>query len=449
MKKTSDINNILRCLEIAEHNELIKYNDYLYENYYIYASNNINKETFNKSLIDMMVYVESINNFNDQYNLSENRVLKKELIRSAKDNVVTGIIEKLYIVINRINREKSEHGEYENMLIKDAYLHKIGVIEAEIRLFIKKINRGEIDYIIHLNSVLNKIFEIKRLERECNGKVAEKIEISEILELEKEILKGIEAYRENGTIRKYSIGKAVEEYEKEYLKYDNRKKSYKKLNDSLMLDDNDKEVIVRYLDVRNQKIKIDSIDKIIICAYMADKSNSYIKNAYGSRYLKYESEYIISGKKSDRENLKSTLIKIKSLLFLLRSPQIFMNEKLNLKAYKISLAICGTTGIGPSFIEPIKNLVLLSYVENKIADDIMRLRSNKKVKLFNNIEINYQEFIIALMFFVEDNKLINRCKELINMNMEHNGQGCLINYYQGAKYEIKVKGNTYINEFSY
>ncbi len=104
--------------------------------------------------------------------------------------------------------------------------------------------------------------------------------------------------------------------------------------------------------------------------------------------LKYEVEYILAGKSSDKENLESVLFKI----FLIRMSlnYICLLGESSLKAQaEVMAAVISIVLLMPEIAEPLKYLILLAWAAGESIVDLRSLLSGNRVPLTKNSE-NWQ-----------------------------------------------------------
>ncbi len=176
-----------------------------------------------------------------------------------------------------------------------------------------------------------------------------------------------------------------------------------------------------YVDLCKADISFSNLNDIIrlelyINEYFSDFTNAG-EQADTKKALSYEKEYIISGKKSDRENIESVVNKI----ILIRTGESFAylisdREKRNL-AYASAAAIVGFTGMD-ALVRCTQYIILAGWAYEDACVDVSALLNGKKIpylKKKDNLNIEYHEI-----------PLFN--KKLISEKAER------INYKSGAKY---------------
>lgn len=118
------------------------------------------------------------------------------------------------------------------------------------------------------------------------------------------------------------------------------------------------------------------------------------------RSLLYETEYIISGKSSDKENLESVLFKI----FLIRMSlnYVYLMGDSSKKAQADALAIVlATLMLMPQISQALKQLILLAWAAGESVVDLRSLLSGHKVALVKNSE-NWQLPLHSLLLLGTD-----------------------------------------------
>lgn len=137
--------------------------------------------------------------------------------------------------------------------------------------------------------------------------------------------------------------------------------------------------------------------------------------------LEYQLEYIISGRKSDRENLENIMWRI----FLLRAGGNYLSyrqdgEKIA-KAEAEATAMVGFTGIVP-LIEAVKEMLLIKEAIEDGITQTKRIFSGEKVPLYQNgffvgREVGYEEYLYLFLNLTEKREKIFRTMDLIEMEV--------------------------------
>lgn len=113
-----------------------------------------------------------------------------------------------------------------------------------------------------------------------------------------------------------------------------------------------------------------------------------------SRSLKYEVEYIIAGKQSDKENLESVLMKIFLIRMALNYAYLFSDTSKQSEAASLAAVITSLLLV-PQLSEALKQLILLAWAAGESVMDLRTLLSGKKAPLVKNTE-NWQLSLSSL-----------------------------------------------------
>ena len=185
----------------------------------------------------------------------------------------------------------------------------------------------------------------------------------------------------------------------------------------------------------------ESIDKIILSEYLLSKFGNYLSPKENSK-LKYEIEYILAGKSSDKENLSSVVKKImllregSNLIYLLK------DSKKRGEAYEMAMGIAGFTGM-PILITITQFLILAAWALAESIIDVKNLLNGEEVNLMKsdsewnlslfgakNLKntktskkagklgaLNYNDYLRVLLLMEENHKQRYRTMDLIQLNI--------------------------------
>lgn len=192
----------------------------------------------------------------------------------------------------------------------------------------------------------------------------------------------------------------------------------------------------------------------------ADTEKSDNKN----KSLDYEIEYILSGKKSDKENLESVLFKIFLIRMFLNYTYILTDSEKQSEASLLAMVIT-TLLLIPEASEAMKHLILLAWSAGESVIDIRSLLSGNKTALVKtsenwqlplsslflvgtgmdhieamNIEngISYQDYLRAFLFISDMDHVTMRTIDRIEENLR-----CVqgLSYFRSDYCITKVKIN--------
>ena len=104
-----------------------------------------------------------------------------------------------------------------------------------------------------------------------------------------------------------------------------------------------------------------------------------------TRTLAYETEYILSGKPSDKENLESVLLKI--FFIRMAANYLYLQGDSGKQAEAAVLAgVIAAVLMVPEAVEGIQQLILLAWAAGESVVDIRTLLSGKRAALIKNAE---------------------------------------------------------------
>lgn len=136
--------------------------------------------------------------------------------------------------------------------------------------------------------------------------------------------------------------------------------------------------------------------------------------------LKYEIEYLLGGKGSDRENLE---IVVKKLLWLRLIPNytsIQGDVKKRAEAEALATTVCALLAMPPA-TEVVAQLILFAWAYEESINDIQKLLAGDKVPLLANgtNALSYKEYLRILLFFEKKETLCMRALDLIELNIRN------------------------------
>ncbi len=198
----------------------------------------------------------------------------------------------------------------------------------------------------------------------------------------------------------------------------------------------------------------------------------YIKNHFGNAlrvredaFLKYEMEYVLAGKKSDRENYYSTRNRIIALREALNYAYINTNERMSEEALLVAELIAPGPG-APA----VQQALLAAWAFGESVNDYrllihghpvpyMKEEGSWALKLETILEYSgegylyagnqkgeyYEDYLFTMIFLLGEKTRVLRMMDLIEIDMKKN---CyrdfrLADYCTGIDYEIKVNGKSH------
>lgn len=143
-------------------------------------------------------------------------------------------------------------------------------------------------------------------------------------------------------------------------------------------------LLERQLNTGNNSVKeeVNWMDRILLQQYLLTYLSNYIDTRDG-RALSYETEYLLGGKSSDKENLQVVVSK----LFAIREAANFLylisDPTKNQQAEALAMMIGGTT-LSPAIIEVIKLGLLTAWAFAESVLDVRALLDGKKIPLLKS-----------------------------------------------------------------
>ncbi len=182
-------------------------------------------------------------------------------------------------------------------------------------------------------------------------------------------------------------------------------------------------------------IRENYIDKILFREYLMQHCENYIskENEAG---LKYEIEYLVSGRESDLENLESVLNKI---LLIRESCNLYtlINDSKKIHEIDTVSKVIATLVGAPEASEAIKAVIImiLSYIES--VSDLKELTNGKSVPFIketnewrtsflnfkgNNVsdsqnEVTYEDYLRLFLYFTKSDELVTRFMNVVEVNV--------------------------------
>lgn len=198
------------------------------------------------------------------------------------------------------------------------------------------------------------------------------------------------------------------------------------------------------------KGKVGSLDKVFFIAYAAEHF-SHFNNAERETTLSYECEYLIGGKKSDKENLEVVCRRIMQIRMLANYGYLLTDEGKKGEAEILATALCLLIE-APQLIGLVKHAILLAWAYGESVVDVRVLLKGKKspfiktkdtwqlqlanlVKLGTEQEktgekddgegLRYQDYLYGLLLLERNETLSMRSLDLIESNLHIKADQCM------------------------
>lgn len=205
--------------------------------------------------------------------------------------------------------------------------------------------------------------------------------------------------------------------------------------------------------------------KALTGQYIFDKFNSFVQNR-GVSPLAYEIEYIIEGKKSDKENLDKIVNKIVIIREGFNLIYLAKNSVKREEAYQMALAITGFTGM-PVVIRITQFLILGAWAYAESIVDVKDLLAGYRVKLLKeenewnlslsgikNLKstdakrekrggLSYEDYLRVMLFTQNKSEQILRIMDMIEVNIQNKYNKnfkvseCMVGCSVSTEYEVK------------
>lgn len=205
--------------------------------------------------------------------------------------------------------------------------------------------------------------------------------------------------------------------------------------------------------------------KALTGQYIFDKFNSFVQNR-GVSPLAYEIEYIIEGKKSDKENLDKIVNKIIIIREGFNLIYLAKNSVKREEAYQMALAITGFTGM-PVVIRITQFLILGAWAYAESIVDVKDLLAGYRVKLLKeenewnlslsgikNLKstdakrekrggLSYEDYLRVMLFTQNKSDQILRIMDMIEVNIQNKYNKnfkvleCMVGCSVSTEYEVK------------
>ena len=140
----------------------------------------------------------------------------------------------------------------------------------------------------------------------------------------------------------------------------------------------------------------EQLQKILLSCYIENHFEHYLEQTSEKEtVLDYEIEYILGGKRSDRENLEEIVKKLVTMRTVLNYMYLITDREKAELAYGTALALVGCSGM-PPLVQLTKNLILMTWATEEAIVDTAALLQGKEVELFKtkrSFQIQYNELL--------------------------------------------------------
>lgn len=151
-----------------------------------------------------------------------------------------------------------------------------------------------------------------------------------------------------------------------------------------------------------KSLTVSGTERILFGEYLRQKLSTY-RHDRNHKGLKYEWEYVISGKDSDMKNLEATVTKLLLLREAENLASIAKDGAKQATALSIAVAICGPLAI-PAVIEPVKWGIIAAWAYLESVLDVRLLLSGGRVPIIKS-NMEWTSNILALPTYVNPDVL--------------------------------------------
>ena len=219
-----------------------------------------------------------------------------------------------------------------------------------------------------------------------------------------------------------------------------------------------------------------TIRKAVFGQYVLDHLKNYTDTGEDTG-LCYEVEYVISGEKSDKENLADAAKKIAALRSGFNMISIFKDSVKKNETYVMAAAVAGVTGM-PLVIKVVQIGIISSWAMAESVADVRNLMAGKKVAVIKNPEqwnlslhqitnivgvtkeeddkggLGYEDYLRFLLGVQRYSDQIKRTMNIIQLNMqkryneEFKFSNCINGVQVSCEYTIKRLFNNFAPSFA-
>ena len=165
-----------------------------------------------------------------------------------------------------------------------------------------------------------------------------------------------------------------------------------------------------------------ALSMLLLGEYILENFTSAV-NKNGNA-LRYEVEYLIGGKGSDRENLEVVTKKLLWLRLVPNYAAVQGDIKKRTEAETLAVTVCTLLAV-PVATEVVAQVILFAWAYEESINDIQKLLAGERIPLLTNgtNALSYKEYLRILLFFEKKETLCMRAMDLIEVNLrEIHGQ---------------------------
>ena len=196
------------------------------------------------------------------------------------------------------------------------------------------------------------------------------------------------------------------------------------------------------MDELKETSSADSLTSELPVILYATKYFHCLTNTSKKEGTKYEIEYLIAGKDSEKENLADVFWKMIAIRFLTNAACVYKDPAKQKEAMLLATSILGITGLSP-VVSIAKNLLLLALAYGESVIDVRNLAEGKKVPVvktpsdwqlsFSNLAtlnckqkpskegMNYEDYLFLLLILQKDKRQkYFRMMDVMEQNVKRN-----------------------------
>ena len=172
-----------------------------------------------------------------------------------------------------------------------------------------------------------------------------------------------------------------------------------------------------YGDFSKENHSFGTVDKLLLGEYLLEHFHSATDQT--GNVLDYEIEYLIAGKNSDRENLKTVANRLVMMRFVPNYAYLQGNTQKQAKAQTIALTLCTLLMI-PEAAEVVAQGILLAWAYEDAIEDVKALLGGRKVSFSKQGKdsLGYEDYLRILLFLGKKEETAMRAMDLIEQNLK-------------------------------
>ena len=220
---------------------------------------------------------------------------------------------------------------------------------------------------------------------------------------------------------------------------------------------------------------VGTLDKAFFVAYVAEHFSHYKKQAEDTA-LSYECEYLIGGKKSDKENLEIVCRRILQIRMLANYGYLLTDESKKAEAEVMAAALCTLAG-APQLTGLVKHAILFAWAYGESIVDVrvllkgnkspfIKTKENWQLQLANLVTLgtekevsgekeggeglSYQDYLYGLLLLTNNETLSIRSLDIVESNLHIQTDQCMTKVRIKSSYTLwQGVEDQFITSFAY